>query len=481
MNRKKAALFLQTTVLDNPYIPWEPFQQQAKFLLLPHREALFGGAAGGGKTVTLLMAALQFVHIPGYNALILRKTFPMLTRADSPIPLSMQWLAGTDATYEDKNHRWTFPSGATLQFGHLHREQNKYDYQGAAFQFIAFDELTHFLKPEYTYLLSRLRRSIKLGKLPLRIRNSANPGGVGHQWVKDRFIPTEDYETGELTYKDRPFIPSNLSDNIHLDQVAYRASLMDMDPHERSQLLHGDWESIPPGDVISPDWIEYIDHSQVPRGMDLIRYYDLAGTELKGKAKKSKDPDWSACALMGEHRGCFYLLDVRRVRESPLNRDLWMRRNAKRDGDIVIWIEQDPGQAGKSQISNFKKDTLSEWEVHGNPKTQGKMIYWGMLASKMEAGLMKVVRAPWNAAWEEELTALTRNDSHAHDDMADATSGALKMLLSHSGGAATWELGEAEMEQLERENESEELSKDSYDSEHSKDSNEDDDYGLAFS
>jgi predicted phage terminase large subunit-like protein len=449
MDKTKAARFLQSTVLDNPYIPWEPTIQQAKFLLMPHREVLFGGAAGGGKTVALLMAALQFVHIPGYNALILRKTYPMLARADSPIPLSQEWLSGTPAKYNSSEHIWTFPSGATLQFGHCQYEQDKYNYQGSAFQFIGFDELTHFLKAQYTYIMTRLRKATTLQKMPLRMRNSANPGGVGHVWVKERFIPEEN-EDGIIVAKDKPFIPSKLEDNPHLDQDSYRESLAELDPHERQQLLHGDWGTVAPGDVIDEDWFDYIDAKDLPKGMDVVRYNDLAGTELKGKAKKTNDPDWTASAKVGEHRGIFYILDVRRIRASPLERDVWLRRQAKQDGDVVIWIEQDPGQAGKSQILTMQKDVLKEWEVRGNPKTSSKMTYWSMLAAKMQAGLVKWVRAPWNREAQDELTALTRNDSHDHDDQADAIAGGLRMLLHHGGGDASFALSEGELEALER-------------------------------
>lgn len=475
MNRIKAAEFLQSTVLDNPYIPWEPTTQQAKFLLMPHREVLFGGAAGGGKTVALLMAALQFVHIPGYNALILRKTYPMLIRADSPIPLSHDWLSHTDAKYNSSDHVWTFPSGATLQFGHCQYEQDKHNFQGAAYQFIAFDELTHFLRTQYTYLMTRLRKSTNLQRMPLRVRSTANPGGVGHRWVKERFIPETvlDEQTGTNVPvpKHHPFIPSRLSDNPYLDQPSYIESLSELDPHERAQLLHGDWGTLAPGDIIHDDWFSYIDATDIPSELsDVLRYHDLAGTdEPSSKAKKSGDPDYSASCKAGLHRGILYVLDVRRCRKSPLERDVWMRRTAKQDGDIPIWIEQDPGQAGKSQLLTFQSDVLSQWEVHANPKTKGKMVYWSLLASKMEAGLVKWVRAPWNRTAQEELTALTRNDSHAHDDQADAIAGAIRMLLTHGGGDASFALSRGELEALERQ-----------EYEDQEDADVDDEMGFAF-
>ena len=445
--KQSAAEFLKQTVLENPYIPWRPTIQQAKFLLLPHREALYGGAAGGGKTVALLMAALQFVSVPNYNAIILRKTFKQLSRADSPIPLSLKWLTSTDAVYNSSEHIWTFPSGATLQFGHLQYEQNKYDYQGAQFQFIGFDELTHFNKSEYIYVLSRLRKPTSLGALPLRTRNSANPGGIGHEWVKQRFIEAD-------TSEGRPFIPARLRDNKHLDQMDYILSLDEMDPTTKRQLLHGDWNTRPPGDIFKPEYFEdaYIDAEDIPKHLEQIRYYDLASTELKGKHKKNHDPDFTGTCRAGRDGDFIYILHCDMYRKEPLERDVHIRRTAKKDGeDVTVWIEQDPGQAGKSQIAVFQRDTLSEFEVRGNPKSgvnSGKMSYWTFLASKLEAGIVRILRAPWNSKLEDHLIALTRDDSHAHDDLADAVAGAVRILSEKGGGYASFAISDEELDTL---------------------------------
>src|SRR5262245_55996879 len=176
---------------DIPYCPWQPTDKQSEFLISDHLEVFFGGAAGGGKSVALLMAALQYVKRPGYAALIIRKDLPRLALAGGLIPRSHEWLAGSKAKWNQARRQWTFPvkggQPATLTFGYLCRPLDKFRYASSEFQFIAFDELTDFTEEDYLFLFSRLRRNTRLD-VPLRMRAASNPGGLGHLWVKQRFI-----------------------------------------------------------------------------------------------------------------------------------------------------------------------------------------------------------------------------------------------------------------------------------------------------
>lgn len=216
-----------------PFIPQEPTPRQAEFLSLDCLEALYGGAAGGGKSSALLMAALQYVHVPGYAALILRRTFADLALPGAIMDRSHDWLQGTGAKWNDRDKMWTFPSGATLSFGYMETERDKYRYQGAELQFVGVDELTQWTEPAYTYLLSRLRR-LRDAPVPLRARSASNPGGIGHDWVRRRFV--------EATRAEGcAFVPATLADNPHLDAVAYRDSLARLDSITRRQLLDGVW------------------------------------------------------------------------------------------------------------------------------------------------------------------------------------------------------------------------------------------------
>lgn len=213
------------------FCPHEPTIRQKAFLQLDCLEALYGGAAGGGKSDALLMAALQHVTVPGYSALLLRRTYADLALPEAIMDRSKTWLMGSGAEWNDRDKRWTFPSGATLTFGYLDNDRDRYRYQSAAFQFIGWDELTQFPKGWYLYLFSRLRR-LEKHPVPLRMRGASNPGGIGHEWVKQRFIDEPD---------DRMFVPARMDDNPHLDRVSYLHSLQQLDPTTRAQLLEGKW------------------------------------------------------------------------------------------------------------------------------------------------------------------------------------------------------------------------------------------------
>lgn len=225
------------------YVPHAPTPPQTAFLLLDVLEAFYGGAAGGGKSDALLMAALQYVDVPGYSALLLRRTFPELSQPGAIMARSHEWLGPWrkhGVSWNEQRKRWSFPSGATLTFGYLRSIRDVYQYQGAEFQFIGFDELTQFPDEPYTYLFSRLRRpeTGPLAEVPLRVRSASNPGNIGHGWVKQRLVdPANRQKHG------RVFIPAQLTDNPHLDQAAYVRSLEHLGDALRKQLLDGDWDA----------------------------------------------------------------------------------------------------------------------------------------------------------------------------------------------------------------------------------------------
>lgn len=246
------------------YVPHQPHMPQALFLALPHSEILYGGAAGGGKSDALLMAALQYVDVPGYAALILRKTYADLALPGAIMDRSKEWLKRTDARWNEVEKKWTFPSGATLSFGYLQTANDKYRYQGAEFQMIGFDELTQFDEPDYRYLLSRLRRPAEgpLSMVPLRMRAASNPGGRGHRWVKRRFLerrpdPDDPEDTWDKA-QARLFVRAALDDNPSVDGAAYRDQLAGLDPQTRKQLLDGDWNAREPGDWVFPTGLDQV-------------------------------------------------------------------------------------------------------------------------------------------------------------------------------------------------------------------------------
>lgn len=212
--------------------------QQAAFLTLEAFgvvEGFYGGAAGGGKSDALLAGALQYTDRAGYAALILRRSYTDLALPGAAMARSKEWLHGK-AKWRDRDKTWLFPSGATLTFGYLEQEADVYRYQSSEFQFIGFDELTQFSEWQYLYLFSRLRRTVDVDA-PLRMRSASNPGGIGHIWVKGRFIEAGTREAGAV------FIPARLRDNPGLAADEYVASLEHLPDVLRQQLLDGDWDA----------------------------------------------------------------------------------------------------------------------------------------------------------------------------------------------------------------------------------------------
>ena len=237
-------------------IIWQPQPKQVQFMQRPEFEALYGGSAGGGKSDALVAEALRQVQFPYYKGLILRKSYPQLSELiDKSLLIYPRAVPG--AKYVSTSHTWIFPSGAKIRFGSLHHSNSKYDYQGQAFDYIAFDELTQFAFDEYMYLISRCRPNGPGTRC--YVRATANPGGIGHGWVKERFIdaappmtPVEDDIVVEDTKgrkvtirRSRIFVPATVFDNKVLltHDPNYIATLGMLPEAEKQALLYGDWNS----------------------------------------------------------------------------------------------------------------------------------------------------------------------------------------------------------------------------------------------
>jgi len=397
------------------------------FLLLDTPEALYGGAAGGGKSDALLMAALQYVHVPGYSALLLRKTYSDLALPGALMSRAVEWLAPSDATWSGNSKRWMFPSGASLTFGYLDQAGSEYRYQSSEFQFIGFDELTQFRENQYRYLFSRLRR-LEGQPVPLRMRAASNPGGVGHEWVRQRFVDKD------VRNYDRIFIPATLADNPYLDQQAYLMSLDQLDPITKRQLLNGDWTARHGGDKFHREWFDIVD--AVPAGLTKIRYWDMAATEPKG----NRDPDYTAGALLGlSSEGITYIIDVRRMRGSPGAVERHVRITAETDSpEVTITMEQEPGASGVANIDHFRRKILQGYTFYPDRVSGSKEVRASPLSSQAEAGNVKLVRGPWIPDFLDEAETFPTGD---HDDMVDAVSGAYNRLTFKGRPGVRWLVG----------------------------------------
>ena len=395
-------------------MPQTPTLLQAAFLALPHREAFYGGAAGGGKSSALLMAALQYVHIPKYAALLLRRTYTDLTLPDSLMSRAREWLQNTGAKWVEREKTWRFKSGATLSFGYLQREGDRYRYQSAAFQFIGFDELTQFPEISYTYLFSRLRR-LKGFNVPVRMRSASNPGNIGHEWVRQRFLI-------EGKSKGRIFIPARLDDNPYLDRAEYVKSLMELDPVTRAQLLEGDWTARQAGGFFPRE--KFVLAPREPRRWEaIVRFWDLAASA----PKKGKDPDRTCGYLVSVNkRGIYTIHHVVRMRGVPAEVEAVVAQTAQVDGrGVPIRMEQEPGASGKSLIDAYRRRVLQGFNFRGIPSIGNKVVRAGPVSSEVDAGNVRMLLAPWTT---EVLDALEAFPHGAHDDDVDALSGAYNWL-----------------------------------------------------
>ncbi len=204
-------------------------------------------------SVALLAAGLQYVDEPEYAALILRRTFKQLAKADSILAKSKEWL-WKKAKWNGDEYKWTFPSGATLEFGHMEHEDAKLNYQGGAWSFVGVDEVTQFSESMITYPRTRQRRAAD-SLIPIRWRGASNPGGPGHDYVKGRYVKAADGSDPQTS--NCQFFPATIEDNPHIDRAEYITTLKEsgVDGLLLAQLLKGDWDAVQ-GGRFQREWLE---------------------------------------------------------------------------------------------------------------------------------------------------------------------------------------------------------------------------------
>ena len=235
---------------------WHPQPKQEKFLMLPWYEALFGGTKGPGKTDALLAEATAQLSTPGYQAIIFRRTQPKLSEI---VERSFKAFHGSSASWNGEKLRWTWPNRNFIAFGYCKDEKDKYNYQGHEYGFIGFDQLEEFTLTMYLFLLAQNRSSAK--GINCYTRSTANPGNIGHAWVKDRFIDRLDGngtpkffkrvndEDTETTPNDpmglsRAFVFASVEDNPALltNDPDYLRRLDMLPEVDKKALRYGDWD-----------------------------------------------------------------------------------------------------------------------------------------------------------------------------------------------------------------------------------------------
>lgn len=368
----------------------------------PEFEALYGGAAGGGKSDALVNEALRQVGIPHYKGLILRKTYPQLSEL---IEKSENYYHQSypTAKYNGTSHTWTFPSGAKIIFGAMQYTKDRTKYQGQAYDFIGFDELTHFTYEEYSYLFSRCRPNGPGTRC--YIRSTTNPGGIGHGWVKDRFITAappmttiweehnwaEPDGTQHTARQSRIFVPSTVFDNPALLQndPDYVSRLASMPEAERNALLYGDWDTFS-GQVFT-EWVNDSEHYD-----DRVNTHVIAPFEIPDTWKIFCGLDWGYSRpfaigwfavspqpedriyMIREYYGCTDTPNnglkmepsavARAMREIEQHDRNLKGRHIRRIGDPAIW-----GTQGSDSIGTLFERERIFWEKGENARIDGLM------------------------------------------------------------------------------------------------------------
>jgi hypothetical protein len=412
------------------FLGMTPTAKQDLFLSLrDYREVFYGGAAGGGKSMALLMGALEYVRFPGYAALIIRKDFSRLGLAGGLMQRAQELFSGRKRVrWIGSRRTWEFWTGdeevpASITFGFLSRPLDKFRCASSEFQYIAFDELTDFSEEDYLFLFSRLRRSAKLQDVPLRMRSASNPGGRGHAWVKGRFIPEEwsgfrvqgsaetEGETegdcfdhsvspslcfsvglpeGVLEKDGRLYVPSRIVDNPHLDGEEYRQSLLHLPPVERERLLNGDW-SVQEKTLIQREWLRYYVETLAagagsgdPRttGVEQVELMDAEGrcvaTVPEGECYRfmTIDPAGTAEDVAAERRG----------RASWSVIQVWDQPRRRERSQYLILRDQERVQVGFVVLCSLIKGVWRGWRAE-RIFVEGERLGLAVCNSLSKAGL----------------------------------------------------------------------------------------------
>lgn len=443
---------------------------QERFLSSSADIVIYGGAAGGGKSWGLLMEPLRHVKKnPQFAAVFFRRNTTQIRNPGGLWDESRTLYPLMGARAAKVVLEWRWPFGGLVKFAHLEHDTTVYDWQGAQIPLICFDELTHFTKAQFFYMLSRNRSTC--GVKPY-IRATTNPDA--DSWVKEFIAWWIDPDTGfalekrsgvvrwfirvndtivwgdsrdELVQRfgrsDRPedhpdqvlpksvtFIAAKLDDNRILlrKDPGYKANLMAQNAVERARLLGGNWKIRPAaGLYFRREWVKVVDAA--PAGIEIVRYWDLAATEKTTE----NDPDWTVGIKLGFNRGtkrCIVLHAVR-MREGPHMVEQAMMNTAAADGRSVrIALPQDPGQAGKSQVQSLI-GRLSGYIASSRPERGDKIVRFSPFSSQCQAGNVDFLRGPWNTDVFEALEAFPEA---AHDDDVDACGGAYNHFVTPSVG-----------------------------------------------
>jgi phage terminase large subunit-like protein len=400
-------------------ITFEPQPKQLEFLESNADITIFGGSAGGGKTMALLFEPLFHYKNPQFNAVIFRRTCPQITQEGGLWDTSEQIYPFVGGRGVKGNLEWRFPSGSTIAFHHMENEADRYQYDGSQIPLIAFDQLESFSEKMFFYMLSR-NRSMCGVKPYIRATCNPMPGwlSVFLAWwwdektgyaIKERsgkkrwFCRVADAlkwgdskqellnKYPESQPKSVCFIMSKLSDNQILmrKDPGYLANLMALPLVDRERLLGGNWKISIAGNIFKPEWWKFVD--QLPTDIiKTIRYWDLAATP-----EGAGDPDWTAGVKACKSKsGLIFIDNVVRFRGTPLENETRIKATADLDGTSVeVRMEEEGGSSGKSLIDYYARSVLFSFAFMGIPSRKKKILRWAPLSAAAEQGRVFLKRA----------------------------------------------------------------------------------------
>ena len=430
---------------------WKPNPgPQERFHRSSADEVLYGGQAGGGKTESLLIEALRHAAVPGYTAVLFRRTFRELQQPKGLIERGRVVCPAFGGIYHETKFMWRFPAGGMLVFSHMEAEKDKLKHQSAEYAYIAFDELTSFTESQYRYLFSRARTTCGV---PARVRAGSNPGNIGHEWVKRRWAawldgnhpnPAKDGEIrwykpegeaevecdpGDPDGLSRTFIRATVWDNPYIieNDPSYIAKLKALPLVERMQLLEGDWDVMAAaGLVFKREWFGIV--KARPEAKRRVRFWDLAATE---KEAAKDEPDYTAGARVSLLGNQSYIEHVIRRRATWGGVKAMIVQTAQLDGkEVEIGIEQEPGASGKATIYELASmKELQGFTIRGYRSSKDKLQRANPWSAQAEVGNVKLVD---DGSWDVQafISECEMFPDGPHDDQVDAVSGAMNMLAT---------------------------------------------------